>query len=161
MNKTHFLAQLRFYEHSYEHSSLICQSRRGVDMKGIYKYYICHYIFLSMLLYMSWKFWLLSDCWPHGAGGPAVTTFARTKNEALFHVHSGQDCLVPKQMFNSKSCLSYLDKIRISDNYRTLQWWCRSWWRWWLQWLRRNQVLKITTALHWRAPERCLQSPHL
>ena len=40
MNKTRVLAQLRFYEHSYEHSSLICQSRRGEDIKGIYKYYI-------------------------------------------------------------------------------------------------------------------------
>ena len=82
MNKTYFFAEWRFYEHPYEHSSLIYQSRRSEDIKGIYKYYICHYNFLPMQTYLSWKFLLLSDHLPCCAGGPAIYHSCKNNNRS-------------------------------------------------------------------------------
>ena len=46
MNKSRFTAKSMSYEHSYEQYSFVYKSRRGEEVDGIYKYYICHYNFL-------------------------------------------------------------------------------------------------------------------
>jgi len=45
MNKFIFTAKSMFYEHSYEHYSLIFKLRRGEEVDGIYKFYFCAIIF--------------------------------------------------------------------------------------------------------------------
>ena len=69
MNKTLFTAKSMFYEHSYEHYSLVYKSRRGEEINGVYKYYICHYNF-SLHNYFCHGNFLMFDCFLCDSRGP-------------------------------------------------------------------------------------------
>ena len=57
MNKSRFTAKSMSYEHSYEQYSLVYKSRRGEEIDGIYKYYICHYNFSPHYNFCHGNFW--------------------------------------------------------------------------------------------------------
>ena len=52
MNKFIFTAKSMFYEHSYEHYSLIFKLRRGEEVDGIYKFYSCTIIFSRIITFV-------------------------------------------------------------------------------------------------------------
>ena len=52
MNKFIFTAKSMFYEHSYEHYSLIFKLRRGEEVDGIYKFYFCTIIFSRVITFV-------------------------------------------------------------------------------------------------------------